>query len=181
MAGFSSSSSASSPFSWLAAANRFRLTRRVLAGEAPARRDMARSILAEVVIAVFILGVVAGWRFTPPPRATVVAEPAFAHLMSDRAMAMLTVTPGRPGAVTASVVISEPAGRPLAAREAVIVVSNPDAGIGPLRRPLAPHSDGVWRADGLVLPAGGTWHVEIDVLISDFDELSLEGEISLAP
>ena len=165
----------------LAALNRFRLTRRVLSGEASARRAMARSIVAEVVIAILILGAVAGWRFTPPPRALVASEPAVARLVSERAAATVTLTPGRAGAVTASIVIVDPAGRPFAAREAVLVLSNDGAGIGTLRRPLVQSTDGAWRADALVLPAGGQWHVDLDVLVSDFDELGLEGDIALAP
>ncbi|RST85879.1 copper resistance protein CopC, partial [Aquibium carbonis] len=52
----------------LAAFNRWRLTPAVARGEAGPRRALVRAIVAEVLIAVLILGAAATWRFTPPPR-----------------------------------------------------------------------------------------------------------------
>ena len=60
------------PLLGLAALNRFRLTP-ALAIDPQNTRPLLRSILIECVIVVGILAVVAGWRFTPPPRALAVA------------------------------------------------------------------------------------------------------------
>ena len=77
-----------------AAANRW-LTPRVAAGDASAARRMFRSIQFELVIVVVILGLVASWRFTPPPRSLFAAEaqPVHVHIHTDKAMADLQIEP----------------------------------------------------------------------------------------
>ncbi len=57
---------------WL---NRYRLTP-ALKSDPANTRPLVRSILVECVLAVGILAVVAGWRFTPPPRALLAAAAA---------------------------------------------------------------------------------------------------------
>ena len=69
---------------------------------------------------------------------------------------------------------------PLPAKEVTLVLSNPAAAIEPIRRP-ARLVDGVWRVDDLVVPIGGRWTVRVDVLVSDFEMVKLEGEIVIRP
>lgn len=52
----------------LAAVNRYRYTRAVLADEHAGRPDLLRMIGIEIIVAVCILSLVSLWRFTPPPR-----------------------------------------------------------------------------------------------------------------
>jgi copper transport protein len=66
----------------LAALNRFRLTP-ALAKNLKAAPALKRSILAECVLALAIFAVVAGWRFTPPPR-TIVPEARYISLVRRR-------------------------------------------------------------------------------------------------
>ncbi|MFX6949814.1 CopD family protein, partial [Acinetobacter baumannii] len=52
----------------LAALNRYRLTP-ALAADPARTRPLVLSVTGECLLALIIFGIVAGWRFTPPPRA----------------------------------------------------------------------------------------------------------------
>ncbi|HVV94994.1 MAG TPA: CopD family protein [Hyphomicrobiales bacterium] len=165
----------------LAAWNRWRLTPALVAGQAGAAPAMVRSVVAETVVAALILGVVAGWRLTPPPRALAAAAeaPATLDLEAPAGMAMLTLTPGRAGPIAIAVALMAPNGQPLAAKGVTLVLSDPTAGIGPIRRAAVAAGPAQWRVAGLVVPAAGTWHVHLDILIDDFTALPLDGKVAL--
>jgi copper transport protein len=76
----------------LAALNRYVLTLRVVGSNGTAARRLAGSSVAEVLIALVVLGLVASRRFTPPPRALLAAAEAAVHLHihTDGAMADVT-------------------------------------------------------------------------------------------
>lgn len=171
------------PLFALAALNRWRLTAPAVRAEAPARRRLARSIALETAIVLVVLGIVAGWRFTPPPRALAIAarQPAVVHIHTGKAMADVTVAPGRTGPVAVSAFIMDGEFGPLAAREVTFVFSNPPAGIEPFRRKARQGDDGIWRADDVVLPLAGTWTLRLDILITDFDLARIEGEVAIRP
>jgi copper transport protein len=165
----------------LAAFNRFRLTRLALAGDGGAERRMAGAVRAEIVVALLILATVALWRFTPPPRSLLAAaaEPASAHIHTAKAMADITVAPGRAGVVTASVFLQTGDFAPLAAKEVTLEFANPAAGVEPIRAKASLAADGAWHAERLTLPVAGTWTVDVAILVSDFDLLRLDGEIAI--
>jgi copper transport protein len=165
----------------LAALNRFRLTRPAADGDAAACRMLRRSIFAELLLFLAIFGVAASWRFTPPPRvlAEAAAEPAAIHLHTEKAMADLTLTPGRVGAVGASMIIMTGDFGPLPAKEVTLTLANPAAGIEPITRPATQPGDGTWQVRNLPVPAPGRWSVRIDILISDFELARLEGSIDI--
>lgn len=167
----------------LAAFNRWSLTAPAEAGNARSARRLVRSIAIEIVIVLMIFGAVAAWRFTPPPRALAAAAalPAQTHIHTAKAMADLTVTPGRAGDVAVSAFLMTGDFGALDAKEVTFVFANPSAGIEPFKRPGEKNTDGTWRADGVVLPLAGEWTVRIDVLISDFDLAKLEGKIAIRP
>lgn len=175
----------------LAAINRWRLTspaqepaqEPAQAGAPAARRRLVRAIAVEIVLAAIILGVVATWRFTPPPRALAdAAPPSIAvHLHTSRAMAHLVLVPAGVGPVTASITLMDSDLRPLAAQEVTLVLANPAAGIEPIRRPATTTGDGAWRVDGVIIPVAGRWSVRLDVLVSDFEQVRLEGSFEVAP
>jgi copper transport protein len=60
----------------LAAINRYALTPRIVAKDGFAARRLVRSISVELLVVVVVLGLVATWRFTPPPRSLITAEEA---------------------------------------------------------------------------------------------------------
>jgi copper transport protein len=166
-----------------AAFNRWRLTAPVENGDAPARRALARAIAVEMLLVVAIFGVAAGWRFTPPPRALAIAaaQPASIHIHTEKAMADLSVTPGHAGPVSASIVIMTGDFGPLDAKAVTLVLSKPDSGIEPLKREAKKPGDGTWRVDDLVIPVAGRWNARLDILVSDFDMVQVEGPIAIRP
>lgn len=167
----------------LAGFNRWRLTRRVEAGDLPAVRGMARIIAVEFAALVIILGTVALWRFTPPPRAILAAQaqPASVHIHTLQAMADVTVAPGRAGPVAVEIVLMNGEFGPLPARELRLGFSNLAAGIEPIEREARLGQDGIWRIDALTLPAAGRWEVELEILISDFEMRRIKDVVVIRP
>lgn len=167
----------------LAAVNRWFLTAPVEAGDPSATRRLVRFIATETLVVLLIFGVAAAWRFTPPPRAlaAAAAAPATTHIHTVKAMADLTVNPGRAGTVSVSAMIMRGDFGPFDAKEVTFVFSNPTAGIEPFRRHAEKPGDGTWRAADVELPLPGEWSVRVDVLISDFEMARLEGRIEIRP
>jgi copper transport protein len=168
----------------LAAINRFYLTPAV----ATDRRDtnaLRRSIGLEVLLAVGIFAVVAGWRFTPPPRAmadTEVADveaPLAIHIHREDAMFQVLVSPGKVGQDSFVLQLMNGDASPLEAKEAVLVLSLPERGIEPLERPAALGADGYWHVKDVTLPYPGRWHMRIEALVTDFKKVTLEDDLDL--
>lgn len=163
----------------LAAANRWRWTK----AAAAAGRSLRRSIAAELIVGAVVLGVVALWRFTPPPRSLALASaaPALAHLQTRAAQADVTVAPGRMGKADMTIMVMTGDFGPLDAKQLTVVLSNPEAGVEALRREARKPGDGTWRVDGVRLPAAGHWTVRLEILVTDFDVERLEGRIEVRP
>ncbi|HEY9009494.1 MAG TPA: CopD family protein, partial [Devosia sp.] len=167
----------------LALANRRWLTAPALAGNTAGRARLRRSIGAEMVLVLLVLGLVAGWRFTPPPRAlaaaaAAAAEPRSVHLMDAEIMATVTVTPGRAGPVTAGIEITDSDGVPRDAQSVTLILAAPDLGIEPLRRE-AMARNGEFHVEGLTIPIPGRWQIEVDVRLSRFELHRLASEIAI--
>lgn len=167
----------------LVAVNRWIFTGPAARAERGAARRLARAVVVETMIVLAVFAVAAVWRFTPPPRALAVAaaQPVSIHIHSDKAMVEVTVTPGRIGPVEVSAVVLAPDFTPLTPKEVTFVLSNPQAGIEPMRRKAALQGDGTWRASGAVIPLAGQWHLRVDVLISDFELVRLQETVEIAP
>lgn len=165
----------------LAAVNRWTLTAPAEAGDTEVQRRLVRSIGIEVVIVLAIFGVAAGWRFTPPPRALAIAaaQPVSIHIHTLEAMADLSITPGHAGTVAASMVIMTGDFGPLDAKQVTLVLSKPDSGIEPIKRPARKPGDGTWRVDNLVIPLPGRWKARLDILVSDFEAVKIEAPIDI--
>ncbi|MFC3325531.1 copper resistance CopC/CopD family protein [Mesorhizobium cantuariense] len=167
----------------LAAVNRWKLTASAEAGSTEVQRRLVRSIGVELLIVLAIFGVAAGWRFTPPPRALAIAaaQPVSVHIHALQAMADLSITPGHAGPVIASMIIMSGDFGPLDAKEVTLVLSKPESGIEPLKRPASKPGDGSWRVDNLVIPVPGRWTVRIDILVSDFEMVKIEAPVDIRP
>jgi copper transport protein len=50
-----------------------------------------------------------------------------------------------------------------------------------LKRAATKPGDGTWLVDGLVIPFPGRWTVRLDILVSDFEMVKLEGPIDIRP
>ncbi len=166
----------------LAAANRWRLTGPAAAGDRRAIRRLAASIAAETVIALLVFGTVAAWRFTPPPRSLALnaVKPAVLHVHGEKAMADVTLTPPRAGEISVSALVLDSDFVPLEAKEVSFAFSNSAAAIEPFRRPAVKLPEpGAWQVDGMVLPLAGTWTVRLDILVSDFELVRLQGDVDI--
>jgi copper transport protein len=165
----------------LAALNRYMLTGRVMAGDSLSAWRMTRSIAAEVLIALLALGFVATWRFTPPPRALFAAAeaPVHVHIHSDKAMADLTIEPADSSGRQITVSILDDQFGPLLAKEVTLVLAKPEAGIEPFRLPATHVESTIWRIDRVQLPMLGGWQVRVEILVNDFEKISLEDRIEL--
>jgi len=161
----------------LALWNRLWLTPRIGNG-GRARRLMGRSIMAELALVIAILGVVGLWRFTPPPRALVVVanDDFFTHVHAERAMADVTLSPGHAGPITLSIQLRTPDERVLDAKGLSVTLSNPEAGIEPSTAEARRAGEGQWKAS-MAAPVPGRWTLRLDILISDFDSLSVEAPV----
>lgn len=167
-----------------AAWNRGWLTKPVLAGAPGASRRLMLSVRAEIVLVLLILGLVAGWRFTPPPRAlaevaTITASaPLLLHLMGDEDMAMVTLDPGRAGQVSLDISLSDLEGNPLVAESITATISSPALGIEPFKAEVV--ANGVdWQVSGLQLPLAGRWQLELDIRKTRFSLVRLSTEFEL--
>ena len=161
----------------LAGLNRFRF---VAAFAADRRsRALGRSILLECILGAAILAVVAGWRFTPPPRDLVRDTPLGLHIHGERAMFQVLVFPGRVGLDNFLLQLMNADGTRLQAAEATLTLALPAAGIGPIERKAARGADGDWHVREVLLPLPGRWHLRIDALVSDFDQITLEDEFEI--
>lgn len=165
----------------LAAINRWTLTAPAEAGDTEVQRRMVRSIGIEMLIVLAIFGVADGWRFTPPPRALAIAaaQPVSIHVHALKAMADLSITPGHAGEVAASIMIMTGDFGPLDAKAVTLVLSKPDSGIEPIKRPARKPGDGTWRIDNLAIPLPGRWNARLDILVSDFEMVKIEAPIDI--
>ena len=144
---------------------------------------MVRSILMEVALVAAILSLVATWRFTPPPRVSApvsaVVYPVSVHIRGAKAMADLVVTPGKVGPSSVAIAVLNGQFGPIDAKGITLTLSNPTAGVESIQRE-ARHVEGAnWMVDVLTIPAAGKWISKVDILVSDFEEISLQGEFEM--
>jgi copper transport protein len=120
------------PLLALAVFNRWRLTAGALRRAKTETTMLVRSILLEALLVLVLLGVVATWRFTPPPRSSAVeiAKSESIHLHGEQAMATLTMQKNADGRMrlTASFLGSDFS--PLDAQEVRFALSSPSRGGG---------------------------------------------------
>jgi copper transport protein len=164
----------------LAALNRLRLTP-ALAADPGNVRPLVRSILAECAVAAAILAVVAGWRFTLPPRALAVAAaaPLAIHLHTDSTMLQVLISPAAIGNDSFAMQLLDGDGSPLAAKETTLILSLPERGIEPLERKATLGPDGTWHVREVPMPFSGRWHMRIEALVTDFRKIALEDDFEV--
>jgi copper transport protein len=163
----------------LAVANRYRLVPRFETTGGPTARPLAISIAGELALVLVILALVALWRFTPPPRALATNAPVSIHLHGEKAMAQIELAPDAAGGARASVLVLDGEFRPLTAKEVALALSNASAGIEPLRRAAVNQADGSWRIEDVRIPVAGRWLVRVEILVSDFEKVTLEDTVTL--
>ena len=140
---------------------------------------MGTSIATESVIVLAILGTVALWRFTPPPRALIAGEPSSIHFHGGKAMAQIEVTPVRARGADVAIEVLDGKFQPLVAKAVTLFLSNSTEGIEPIRRDAESLGGDAWRVEDLRIPVGGRWRLRVDILIDDFDKESLDDDVLL--
>ena len=163
-----------------AALNRFHLTP-IVAADYENTDELRGSIAIECVLVLVILAVVAGWRFTPPPRAlnAAIEAPLAVHIHTENAMFQVLVSPGAVGSNGFVLQLMNGDGSRLAAKEATLILSLPERGIEPIERAAQLGSDGYWHVGGVPLPYPGHWHIRIEALVTDFQKVALEDELDI--
>ena len=164
----------------LAARNRLVLTPALAAGQAEAAPRLARAIQAEICLGLAILALASAFRLTPPPRALIEpAAPLYAHIHTDRAMADIRLTPGRPGPVEIALGFQTGDFAELVPREVEVVFAQTAAGIEPIRLTALQGGDGLWHAGPVTLPVPGGWEVTLRLLVTEFERVTLTDTLTL--
>ncbi|MCP8937349.1 copper resistance protein CopC/CopD [Alsobacter sp. SYSU M60028] len=164
----------------LATLNRLVFTPRMALSSPGVRRSFANSIRGEVVLALLALAFVAGWRFTPPPRALAALAPAAREFdfAGPAVAAHVRIERGQHDALNVSVNLTKPSGEPLDPRGVTLSFAPASDDGGTLDRE-ARLDKRSWVVRDLLLPAVAHWRLRVEVLISDFEEAEVEGAIEL--
>jgi copper transport protein len=141
-------------------------------------RNLRRSVVIEVVIAVVILGVTALLVNTPPGRS---AESApFAEVLEGDELSLdVTVDPADVGENTIHATALTPAGAPLDVQEMELTLRQPDREIAPIDVPLERLGTGHYVAYDFGIPIKGDWVLTASALLDDTNQAVVEGEIPI--
>lgn len=163
--------------------NRIWLTNGVVDGHAGAARSMRRIVAAEIALIVLVLGVTSLWRFTAPPRALALMPPVSTSLHLHQPAAMATLSFRTTSDLRFDVDVSLTKGEfyPLDPRELTLRMSSADGAIAPFKIPLRRKSKGFWSAEHVQAPCDCEWNLRLQVLVSEFDMVDLDGKIRLLP
>lgn len=144
-------------------------------------RPLQRSIAVEFVLMIAILGLVALWRFTPPPRVLAMSDdvPLAVHIHTDAAMFQVLIAPGKVGQNDFVLQLMNGDASPFTAKEATLTLSLPARGVEPMERAAALGPDGYWHVRKVPLTVPGRWHMQIDALVSDFRKVTLEDDFEV--
>ncbi|WP_455274857.1 copper resistance CopC/CopD family protein [Rhizobium herbae] len=164
----------------LGAWNRIFLTQQVLEGRPSAARKMKILIAIELGLIVGVLAVTSLWRFTPPPRALAL-RPVLAsiHLHDPAAMATLSFATKPDLSFNVDLSLQTADFNPLDTRELRLRMSAADGSVAAFEVPLKWLSPGRWAARAFQAPCNCQWAVRVDVLVSDFDMITLDGQLKL--
>ena len=117
-----------------------------------------------------------GWLFCTAPAAAAGDDDFFTHLHTEKAMANVTVSPGRAGPVDITIQLETMDEKPLTAKAVSVTLSDAKAG-SRLPTVQAEHSsDDRWHVRIPNL-AAGRWMLGLGIAISDADTFSVEAPI----
>jgi len=165
----------------LAAYNKLALTPR-LARSALAAGSLRRTIAAELLVALTVLGVTAVLAQTPPPRTLAAAAqaPSAATVPVGAGLQVtLALAPGRAGTNAVDIAIADRAGASVTPVEVAAGFAQPTIGIEPILRPAKAIAPGRYRVDAIDLVAG-MWEVEVTLLVTDFDRVVARASLRVA-
>ena len=94
-------------------------------------------------------------------------------------MAQLTLSQGKAGGVRVRIVVATGRAEPMNPKEITLHLEKPDAGIEPISRQARKVETDEWEVASLALPVAGAWKAKVDILVDDFEEVSLEGTMTV--
>ena len=139
-----------------------------------ARPTRATTPSAQIAVVVAALATIAVPVQTPPHRG-----PLSRPLDAGGRHATLTLDPGRAGRNAITAVLADAQGRALEVAAVEIDLSNPGAGIEPMRRTTQRVAAGRYHHEGGELAFAGTWQVEIRAHIDDFEQVRWSTRLDL--
>jgi copper transport protein len=96
-------------------------------------------------------------------------------------MFQVLVSPGKAGTDDFVLQLMTGEATPLSAKEATLSLSLPARGIEPIEYDAELGTDGYWHVRRVELPFPGRWRVRIDALVTDFEKVTLEDDLEVAP
>ncbi|MBD1203647.1 MAG: hypothetical protein H9533_05865 [Rhodobacteraceae bacterium] len=92
-------------------------------------------------------------------------------------MADVVLSASPPGAVTIDLFLADGDFDPLDPQEVRLALADPAAGIGPLTIQATRQEPGHWITPPVTLPSPGPWQVKLMLLITDFEQVTLSGDL----
>lgn len=175
----------------LASVNKLWLTPRLVRNENNAAAGLRRSIFLELTLVVGIVVATASLGETPPPRALAEEMPMDNGMtmdmgnmgnaggsggsagysvatMAEHRTAVVTLTPAHVGSNQVTVTLLNADGTKMVSSEVSVWLSNPALGIEAAQYAAVSNGPGDYTTTAPV-PVPGTWTVEVDALVSDFE------------
>jgi len=170
----------------VAAANRWRTTPALAAGERDAPAELARNLKLEIGLGATVLLLTAILAHTPPPGMTdhrhgaAAARGHTVWISQRNRILLLDLVPAARGPNMAVARFTNESRSLVVLQEATIAFTHPAAGVEPIVRPLVRGRDGLYRLGRIELPLAGTWTVRVEALIDDFEKLTFEVEVPVS-
>jgi copper(I)-binding protein len=102
----------------------------------------------------------------------------FTHLHTEKAMANVTVSPGRSGPLAVTIQLETTDEQALTAMAVSVTLTNPQKGEPPIVANAQRMSDDQWRAT-MSVPSGGRWQLGLNIKLSEADQVAVESPILL--
>jgi hypothetical protein len=103
-------------------------------------------------------------------------ESFFTHLHTEKAMANVTVSPGRAGPVEIDIQLENADEQPLMAKAVSVTLGNSEKGFEPVTTDAERISNDQWRAR-MSAPVSGRWSLGLGITISTFDKVNVVSPI----
>ncbi|PDT89612.1 hypothetical protein CO669_12480 [Bradyrhizobium sp. Y36] len=105
-------------------------------------------------------------------------ESFFTHLHAEKAMANVTVSPGRAGPVEIAIQLEDANELPLSADAVAVTLGNPERGVAPITANAERVGNDQWRVR-MSAPLSGRWSLGLDIRITPSDAVNVVSPILL--
>jgi copper transport protein len=161
--------------------NRLVLTPALNSASPGAQTALRGSIHVEIILALMIVAFASSFRLTPPPRTAAQAPQAQIVAVSQANItAELQISPSLVGPNEIKIVVSKADGTSLEPIELTFGFSMPESDFGPIVVEASLDETG-WRTQPFILPQPGEWTVDINLLVTDFDIVTLKTKVTVDP